>query len=110
MLRLRHCGDTWTLTIKLPGREEGGHKIRPEHETRVEDGEVVLLAFRNLGLEIVWKYEKYRTQYELGGVLIALEMIEAVRPHVQGFHLSAPSRRVDVALRVLREAGVSATA
>ncbi len=44
------------------------------------------------------------------GVLIALEMIEAVRPHVQGFHLSAPSRRVDVALRVLREARVSATA
>jgi homocysteine S-methyltransferase len=44
------------------------------------------------------------------GVLIALEMIEAVRPHVQGYHLSAPSRRVDVALRVLREAGVSATA
>lgn len=44
------------------------------------------------------------------GVCIALEMIEAVRPYVQGFHLSAPSRRVDVALRVLREAGVSATA
>ena len=44
------------------------------------------------------------------GVLIALEMIEAVRPYVQGYHLSAPSRRVDVALRVLREAGVSATA
>jgi homocysteine S-methyltransferase len=44
------------------------------------------------------------------GVLIALEMIEAVRPSVQGYHLSAPSRRVDVALRVLREAGVSATA
>jgi homocysteine S-methyltransferase len=44
------------------------------------------------------------------GVCIALEMIEAVRPYVQGFHLSAPSRRVDVALRVLREAGVSTTA
>jgi methionine synthase / methylenetetrahydrofolate reductase (NADH) len=44
------------------------------------------------------------------GIGIAHEMIEAVRPYVQGFHLSAPSRRVDVALRVLREAGVSATA
>jgi methionine synthase I (cobalamin-dependent)/5,10-methylenetetrahydrofolate reductase len=44
------------------------------------------------------------------GVRVAVEMIEAVRPMVQGFHLSAPSRRVDVALRVMREAGVSLTA
>lgn len=44
------------------------------------------------------------------GVTIALEMIEAVRPLVQGFHLGAPGGRVDVALRVLREGGVRATA
>ena len=44
------------------------------------------------------------------GILIALEMIDAVSPLVQGFHLSAPNRRVDVALRVLREGGVRATA
>jgi homocysteine S-methyltransferase len=44
------------------------------------------------------------------GVAIALEMIEAVAPLVQGFHLTAPHRRVDVALRVLRESGVRAWA
>lgn len=44
------------------------------------------------------------------GVQIALEMIERTAPLVQGFHLSAPRRRVDVALRVLREGGVRATA
>lgn len=44
------------------------------------------------------------------GVAIALEMIEAVRPVVQGFHLTAPHRKVDVALRVLRESGLRATA
>ena len=44
------------------------------------------------------------------GVAIALEMIEAARPLVQGFHLSTPHRRVDVALRVLREGGVKDTA
>ncbi len=44
------------------------------------------------------------------GVRLALEMIEAVRPMVAGFHLSAPAGRVDVALRVLREGGVRATA
>jgi len=44
------------------------------------------------------------------GVAIALEVIEAVGPWVQGFHLTAQHRNVDVALRVLRESGVSATA
>ncbi|MDX1646884.1 MAG: bifunctional homocysteine S-methyltransferase/methylenetetrahydrofolate reductase [Longimicrobiales bacterium] len=44
------------------------------------------------------------------GVTIALEMIEAVRPFVQGFHLTAPSRKVEVALRVLRESGLKMTA
>ncbi len=44
------------------------------------------------------------------GILIAVEQIEAVRPLVRGFYLSAPHRRVDVALRVLRESGVKSTA
>lgn len=44
------------------------------------------------------------------GVAIALEMIEATRNLVRGFHLTAPHRNVAVALRVLRESGVRATA
>jgi 5,10-methylenetetrahydrofolate reductase len=40
------------------------------------------------------------------GVQIALETIEAARPLVRGFHVSAQKRDVAVALRVLREAGV----
>jgi homocysteine S-methyltransferase len=40
------------------------------------------------------------------GVLIALEAIATARPLVQGFHLSAPRRNVEVALRVVRDAGV----
>ena len=43
------------------------------------------------------------------GVAIAVEVIEAARPLVQGFHLSAPRREVEVALRVLKEAGVRVT-
>jgi homocysteine S-methyltransferase len=42
------------------------------------------------------------------GVAIALEAIGAARPLVRGFHVSAPRRKVDLALRVLREAGVAA--
>jgi homocysteine S-methyltransferase len=44
------------------------------------------------------------------GVAIALEMIESTRPLVRGFHLTAPHRNVDIALRVLRESGVRTTA
>ena len=44
------------------------------------------------------------------GTRIALETIEAVRPFVSGFHVHAPDRRVDVALNVVRQAGLRATA
>lgn len=44
------------------------------------------------------------------GVAIALEALEEVRPLVQGVHLTAPHRRVETALRVLRESGLRATA
>jgi homocysteine S-methyltransferase len=44
------------------------------------------------------------------GVAIALSVIERVRPLVGGFHLSAPSGRVDVALRVMRAAGLATPA
>jgi len=73
LLRLRHAGNGWTLTLKAPGREEAGHKIRPEHETSVRSGEVVRETFRVLGLETVWRYQKYRTHYELHGVKVSLD-------------------------------------
>jgi homocysteine S-methyltransferase len=44
------------------------------------------------------------------GIRIAVEVIEAALPLVQGLHLSAPRRDVEVALRVLREAGVAGAA
>jgi methionine synthase I (cobalamin-dependent)/5,10-methylenetetrahydrofolate reductase len=40
------------------------------------------------------------------GVRIALEVIESVRGRVRGFHLSAPRNHIEVAVRVLREAGL----
>ncbi|MGD2047722.1 MAG: bifunctional homocysteine S-methyltransferase/methylenetetrahydrofolate reductase [Gemmatimonadota bacterium] len=40
------------------------------------------------------------------GVAIALEVIDAARGEVRGFHLSAPRTNVEVAVRVVREAGL----
>ncbi len=42
------------------------------------------------------------------GLAIARETIEDARTRVQGFHVHAPRRHVEVALRVLREAGIGA--
>jgi len=44
------------------------------------------------------------------GVNIALEVIEGARGKVQGFHLSAPRTNVEVAVRVVSEAGLGASA
>ena len=44
------------------------------------------------------------------GIAIALEIINATQGFVQGFHLTAPNRKVQVALKVLRESGILATA
>jgi len=41
------------------------------------------------------------------GLAIARETIEAARPRVQGFHVHAPRRNVEVALRVLKDSGVA---
>jgi hypothetical protein len=40
------------------------------------------------------------------GVAIACEVIEAARGAVQGFHLSAPRTNVEVAVRVVTDAGL----
>jgi len=61
--------------------------------------------------------ERMRTAQDSGadaaleeGVAIALEMIESTRDLVGGFHLTAPHRNVQLALRVLRESGIRTTA
>lgn len=76
LLRLRRMGGAggkWLLTLKGPGWEEGGHKVREESETRVGEGELLLEAFATAGLEVAWRYEKYRTTWELAGVTVSLD-------------------------------------
>ena len=44
------------------------------------------------------------------GIAIAREMLERVRPHVQGVQVSAPFGKVELALQVFRDALVAAGA
>jgi adenylate cyclase, class 2 len=62
LLRLRHYGDTWTLTHKARGRR-GIHKVRVETETRVADGNKMEAILFALGYRQVFSYEKVRAEW-----------------------------------------------
>jgi adenylate cyclase class 2 len=63
IVRLREVGNKRILTFKGPA-ESKKHKAREELETIVEDGEILALILRRLGFEPVFRYEKYRAEYQ----------------------------------------------
>jgi len=62
MLRLRRYGTRLLVTFKGPA-QPGRHKIRPEWEIEVSDGDVCAEIFGRLGLQPGFRYEKFRTIY-----------------------------------------------
>ena len=67
LLRLRtYAGGHW-LTFKRPGQASRRFKVREEFETAVEQPRVLREIFAALGLEPVFRYEKYRTVFESRG-------------------------------------------
>ncbi len=76
VLRLRSYGDTNVVTFKKPlavDYEDGRYKVRVEHETTVGSAAEVDEIFRGLGLRPVWRYQKFRQSYVLGGVHVELD-------------------------------------
>ena len=71
-LRVRiECGKS-RLTFKGPV-QPGVMKIREELETVVGDGEVVLKVLNQLGLEVWFRYEKYREEFAHEDVIVAID-------------------------------------
>jgi len=64
LLRLRKYGETWVLTHKAKGNTSGPHKVRVETETRIEDGKRMEDILRALQFEPVFRYEKFRAEWE----------------------------------------------
>ena len=63
LLRVREAGRRCVLTYKgkpKPGR----HKSREELEVEVSDAHTARAIFSGLGFEPVFRYEKFRTEYE----------------------------------------------
>ncbi len=71
-LRVRSEGGKALLTWKGPVIE-GVVKIREEYETVVADGAVLQTILEELGLHIWFRYEKYREEFTMNDVTIAID-------------------------------------
>jgi adenylate cyclase class 2 len=73
LLRLRRVGDEALVTFKGP--VEGGsiHKVREESEVRVADADELAHILESVGFLPCYRYQKYRTTFELPGVHVALD-------------------------------------
>jgi adenylate cyclase class 2 len=68
ILRLRNYGDRCTLTHKRQSDQndvDERYKTRIETESLIEDCAALAEVFHQLGYEPVFRYEKYRTEWEL---------------------------------------------
>lgn len=72
LLRLRRYGKHWTLTYKSKSRDSV-YKVREEIETRVEDGPQMQAILLGLGYQVVFRYQKYRTEWSDGSGHVVLD-------------------------------------
>jgi adenylate cyclase class 2 len=66
LLRLRDAGGRAIITFKGPA-ERSKHKSREELETTIGDPDIGGRILERLGFQPVFRYEKYRTEYERPG-------------------------------------------
>ena len=72
VLRVRvECGKS-RITWKGPA-QPSRMKVREELETIVGDGELLLRIFDQLGFQPWFRYQKYREEFALGDVVIAID-------------------------------------
>jgi len=73
LLRVRRRSDGARITFK--GEVESGAraKVRREEETPVGDVQATLGILDGIGLEPIWRYQKYRTTYRLGNLHAVLD-------------------------------------
>jgi adenylate cyclase class 2 len=72
LLRIR-TDDRVSVTYKANARVEGGVIARTEIEFNADDARMVQKLFEALGYRVVVTYEKYRSMYKLGDVVVVLD-------------------------------------
>ena len=71
-LRVRDQPGAAALTFKGP-RQPGAMKVREELETAVADAPLLIRLLEQLGLRVWFRYQKYRQEYELPGVVLTID-------------------------------------
>jgi adenylate cyclase class 2 len=72
VLRVRVESGKSLLTFKGPV-QPSRMKVREEMETIVADGETLIRCFEQLGYRVWFRYQKYRQEYALGDVIVAID-------------------------------------
>ncbi|MDX1501315.1 MAG: class IV adenylate cyclase [Thermoanaerobaculia bacterium] len=74
LLRLRSGNQRGALlTFKGPAVYEDRVRIREEYEIETDDKEAMLTILERIGFEVVTRYQKYREEWQLGAVTVALD-------------------------------------
>jgi adenylate cyclase class 2 len=95
------------VTYKGPGVEQDGAQRRQELEFTVSDFNTAQAVFEALGYQVVVMYEKYRTTYVLGTVLVVLDempygsFIEIEGPDGESIQKAARQLGLDWEKRIL---------
>ena len=72
LLRVRQEDGRTTLTFKGPP-EAATMKVREEVESTAGDGANLVTILERLGLEVWFRYQKYRQEFEHAGVVISVD-------------------------------------
>jgi adenylate cyclase class 2 len=73
LLRLRRDGPAALLTFKSPVPGTHAYKVRNEEETLVDDPAALEKILAGLGFHPSYRYQKYRTVFDLDGLEISLD-------------------------------------
>ena len=96
LLRLRRYGKEWLLTHKAKGTA-GRHKAREENETKISDGKKMDTILRALGFEPMFRYEKFRAEWDDGKGHVVVD-----ETRIGNFgEIEGPSRWIDATARRL---------
>ena len=72
VLRLRRDGERSFITLKNP-LPHATMKLREEIETGVGDASIIARILNELGFHVWFRYEKYREEFTLGGIIVAID-------------------------------------
>jgi adenylate cyclase class 2 len=73
LVRIRRTEERTTLTYKGPLRKGGLFASREELETGLENGAGTMQILERLGMRVWFRYEKYRREFEVDGVIVAVD-------------------------------------